>query len=1014
MASVEVMAGMSVKFEAPSFEESEPSSAQLSEAPAELGSSELLARSLSARELAPEVGGESEASSLAYSSSEFVVPPLPEYEPPPGFGASEVTSVADPSPSPEAPSLPSHEPFGELPQTEPAPDSLSELETPVFSAYESAAPGGVEAPDGREAPAILAPPLPSGSESPVIYETPAGFEVPALPPYEPPRGFGGADPATAGPAVPRQSWSAAPTEAVPSPARRTGTWGRALAPAEPADLEPPFSREEAPALLSTLESQSGEEGLEDFDDVLSSLEESSGETQIETTRAEESVEVRGLEVSGELDTDFDVPMLPAVSGPEEDDFAEAGFSSVARTDSIPPPALDVSPPQRTASTPAPQRTASIPVPRVEAEAPITTRTASFPALPSSEGRVLDLPIELDPSTPNQVSLLDVGAFRLLLGCAVQRANGIMRVWTAEGGFKLSYADGVITALATTLPELSYVRALSSIPNLDPIALSMADKESRGDPATMTGILVVRSILDPASGSSILRQWALAVLARLVAAPAGSSHFTPGTVRPPPLRTFDKVIEPLIDAARLGLNRETLEQRLMPYAEYGFALIRSEVARITELGPSIVEVLEQLDGSRSLRDLLNETYFDPATYARLLLSVYVGVEAEVITTTSPRHMLQAKQAREIAAEVERLSSASPAEVLGVRPGAGFAELKERVEALRERYRQAPDGELRELTEARSQLFGLFQNAIVVLAREAAAPAAPRPEYPVAASSSPLAPRGEIPQPPRAQPAEPVWAPAEPQQAPSPYSPPPPAPEPESFRAESRQRAGSARDIALRPGQAVAVRKRTVVAEVPAGQYHEESEKPAPRAAPAKPAPAAPAVVAEEQFENALALAKKGKYAQAADAIDKALATNPPQRALYRIHQEYYRALDHKSDQHAAAERAIEHIESLKTQIPSTNAKPYVFLGRLYKLTKNKEAAEEAFEKALDIDPEDPDVKAEANLLKRRERTTSEVMHEKSGIGRAFSALLGGGDGSKKKAKAPPAEKPKPAKKAPKKK
>ncbi|MBI2372414.1 MAG: hypothetical protein HYV07_00310 [Deltaproteobacteria bacterium] len=862
------------------------------------------------------------------------------------------------------------------------------------------------------------------------------------------------------------------------------------------DFEPPFSSD-ASAFIDEIDAQAPDEDFEDFDEVLSSLEESGSEGTdddsqpalepdrigapwLDGARTERPIASNPFATREPLAVQEPVPLAarePLISDeptptPAAHEAAEAAplgapahpsssedlamllerleAEELTIEDAVEPPSESPVHPQHDplktsgelrasvqsavasflssdelpvvafTATSAGDRTGSLPSARgpETGEAPIRGPAQPAPIPEAAPAIILEIPpepLEIPADATNRISLAEVGSLKIMLGCAMQRPTGTLRVMTEEGAFKLTYVEGSVTEVATSIETLSFAQVLEAS-SVDHVAVLMADRESRGRATETARILIGRRLLDLTSATMLLRRWSATVLGHMVSARAGVCHFAHftglSTQFPLPLGRFEAPVE----ALRAGLNRDALEQRLTPYADAGFTLAEHASARAEDFEHDIAASLISMDGARSLRSLLAERQHDASAYRTMLHAVYLGLEAELLTPVKPQRSRQAQVLQEVRQELARLSSAMPADVLGVRPGATFEELKARVEQLRAAYKPLPEGETRELAEAKAQLFSLFQNAIMVLARDASS-APPRsasaartpssasrvPVHPTPAPQIPAASHKPAPPMPAAaqKPAPPMPAAAQkPAQVPPPREAPrevqaPPAsfapPDDVATGELTRPRAGSVREIALRPGQAVAVRKRAAVAEVAV------PVSPAKHEEPAKLAPPDP-VEHRDYFEEAKSLAKKGKYEQATSALEKAVAADPTQRPLYRCFQEYYKVLDNKGEQFGAAEKAIQHIESLMAHVPSTQAAPHILLGRLYKIVKDKDASAAAFAKALDIDPNDADARAEANLAKRRDRSTSEVMHEKSSLGRAFSAItekLAGDTGKKPK-------------------
>lgn len=152
---------------------------------------------------------------------------------------------------------------------------------------------------------------------------------------------------------------------------------------------------------------------------------------------------------------------------------------------------------------------------------------------------------------------------------------------------------------------------------------------------------------------------------------------------------------------------------------------------------------------------------------------------------------------------------------------------------------------------------------------------------------------------------------------------------------------------------------------------------PPRAPSMP-PAAKAQSSVELFEAAEAAILKANYTLALQKIDEAIEARPD-RVQYRLYKEYYKVLSDKYDRITAAGNAIKEIQKLVGDNDKV-VDAHLLMGRLYKFARKKAEAGAAFERVLELDPDNQEAKTEVRIKSNRDK--SAVIQQPS---RAESAL-----------------------------
>ncbi len=128
------------------------------------------------------------------------------------------------------------------------------------------------------------------------------------------------------------------------------------------------------------------------------------------------------------------------------------------------------------------------------------------------------------------------------------------------------------------------------------------------------------------------------------------------------------------------------------------------------------------------------------------------------------------------------------------------------------------------------------------------------------------------------------------------------------------------------------------------------------------PGAKAQSSVELFEEAEAAARKANYALCLQKIDEAIDARPD-RLQYRLYKEYYKALSDKYDRITAASNAIKEIAKLVGDNERV-AEAHLLMGRLYKFARKKAEAGEAFERVLELEPDNVEAQTEVRIKTNR--------------------------------------------------
>ncbi|MBI2375766.1 MAG: HEAT repeat domain-containing protein [Deltaproteobacteria bacterium] len=554
--------------------------------------------------------------------------------------------------------------------------------------------------------------------------------------------------------------------------------------------------------------------------------------------------------------------------------------------------------------------------------------------PKFDAPGLDLPVDLDAGAENQTSLSVASPLRILFGCAMSKVTGALRIQSPRGGFRIHYQDGCVTEVVTTVPSADFLDFLaargllpSDLPSRIPLAARAAPSRAR---AAVLDHAAVRPEVLPAA----MDAWTRAVLTELVQVMTGSAQFVPGEPRAPAVpHTLTRFDAPLVGARGAPTPPATV-QALIELGDAPLQSFRQGDVTLSDLPLTLEErhVSEWLATDKNLGKLLSVMKPDDPRREVVFRLVNLGMSADLLRPPSARELAQFRKVAALRSELSALATKTPREILGLGEEPTIAELRARISELDLAHKPDPEGEISELATARKELIQSFAAAAAVIvdeikARKGRTPSGGATRNVELTSDKPMtsAPKSTGELPPTA-PASALGVPSE----------------------------GSHTELATAP--------MPPIVDAPGADSKKTPE----------------ALVA-----GAREAGKKGRYSDAVYMLSRAQQLDREHETRYLVLAIYFRALGASMDRQRAASLGAAWIESLLST--HVEAEAWALLGSLRKKYGDREGSLAAFERALQLDPNQTDAKTEVRMARRRTGDTSEILAERQGRGVASQAF-----------------------------
>jgi tetratricopeptide (TPR) repeat protein len=325
----------------------------------------------------------------------------------------------------------------------------------------------------------------------------------------------------------------------------------------------------------------------------------------------------------------------------------------------------------------------------------------------------DLDAPPEPEVPVNVGFHNRSPLKNLFEAAAKKSRGFLRLNHDEGELVLSYIDGKIVAVETSIVALSLGEYLIAQGMIDDHKLQQGLERAPAMGGDLGGALISLGLIPPHTYFERFIEWAKNAVRASIGWQDGTATFEPAEIKPPPVPLgFDR-FGLLIEASR-ALTLEDLETRLE--SKKGLVVIPAGVEGVSleelKLDPKEFRVVKSIDGTKTLSALLESNVGRGELALSALRAVYYATEAGVVVFGEDTQIPREKdEARRIDEQLEASVDKNAFELLGVPPTAGDEQIRAKYKELAKLYH--PDtvrpGAAQELVEARERMFDRIKSA-----------------------------------------------------------------------------------------------------------------------------------------------------------------------------------------------------------------------------------------------------------------------------------------------------------------
>lgn len=328
----------------------------------------------------------------------------------------------------------------------------------------------------------------------------------------------------------------------------------------------------------------------------------------------------------------------------------------------------------------------------------------------------------DPETSGPAS--SAGAkpmLRTLLDLALQKAHGHLRLETNAGTVALTYKDGKIVVVDTTIPELALGQFLVDEKICDAKAIGQAKERAPMMGGDLGGALISLGLVQPHVYFEKLAAWAKATIGRCLVDSFREVSFEPNDVPNPPVPLGFDTYGILTDAVRT-IPRDRLEAHLLD--KRGCPVIISQVEGATiesmKLQPKELRVLNGVNGVRTFGAILEEMGGADDAALPVMRAIYFGTQCGFIVFGEDlQRKKDLQECEELSGLVDRMKKKNHFEVYGITAKATDDDVRTRYTEFAKKYH--PDklhpNATPELRDLRREIFTLISNAFEAIENEA---------------------------------------------------------------------------------------------------------------------------------------------------------------------------------------------------------------------------------------------------------------------------------------------------------
>lgn len=327
-----------------------------------------------------------------------------------------------------------------------------------------------------------------------------------------------------------------------------------------------------------------------------------------------------------------------------------------------------------------------------------------------------------PATADLVADDSVPLLRAMLENAVQQMNGHFRLTAADGTLEMTYKEGKIVAVETSIESLSLAQFLVAEGVCDEATVRQGQERAPAMGGDLGGALISLGAVQPHVYFEKFVAWATKALGGALAIRFLDREFEETEVATPPVPLgFDR-LGVLLESVRSGLSRQQLEERLMP--NRGCPVIVSQVEGVEmetcKLKPKELRVVNQVNGVKTFGEILEDLGGKSDDKALpVLRAIYFATECGFLVFGEDLQRRKDLAAAEKINQIyDRLERKNSFEIFQISEKASDEEVRTKYTDYAKKYHpdRLPAGAAEELRDAHERVFALISEAFEAIETE----------------------------------------------------------------------------------------------------------------------------------------------------------------------------------------------------------------------------------------------------------------------------------------------------------
>lgn len=327
----------------------------------------------------------------------------------------------------------------------------------------------------------------------------------------------------------------------------------------------------------------------------------------------------------------------------------------------------------------------------------------------------------DEEAPPIVPIEAERPLRAILRAAVEKSTGILELLAPDGSLELTFKDGKIVAVETSIPALALSKYLVANGVATDAQIQRARERAPAMGGDVGGAMIALGLVEPHTYFEKLVAWARFTLASIASRDYDKASLLHKDVPNPPVPLGLDRFGVLSDIVRDGAERSTLQDRYAAKRPCPLIPSQLEGAKIEDLRLKAAElrVINMVNGARTLGEILETLGGNETKSLEVMRVVFLAEETGfVVFGNDPLLSKEIQEAAKVREQYERMRVRNYFEILQVNEKSSDDETRTRYADLAKQFH--PDklrqGAAPELIDARREVFGLVNEAFEALTSE----------------------------------------------------------------------------------------------------------------------------------------------------------------------------------------------------------------------------------------------------------------------------------------------------------